>query len=219
MNKLIFVLGAGGHASVLVDILKQQKMTISGLFSKEGSISRSALSDIPTFNDEDEIFQSDHDAVSIVNGIGSLPSSSLRTKLYRKFHEQGYSFLQVISPKALVSNFATLGEGVQVMPGAIIQAGATIGDNTIINTGAIIEHDCVIGNHCHIAPGVTLSGQVTIGDFVHIGTGANVIQNVSIGDGAIIGAGANIINSVSARSTIFGIRAEVKNNEVNESQA
>ncbi len=210
MNKEVFVLGAGGHASVLVDILKQNKLTISGLFSDEVDFARSALSGIPIFKNEDDIFEKNCNTISIVNGIGSLPRSTVRAKLFKKFNKQGYSFLQVISKQAFISNFATLGEGVQVMPGAIIQSGAVIGDNSIINTGSIIEHDCIIGKHTHIAPGVTLSGQVTIGDYVHIGTGASVIQNISIGDKAIIGAGANVLNNVSAGYTAFGVRAEIK---------
>ncbi len=184
MNEKIFLLGAGGHASVLVDALKQQKINISATYGKEQSISRKVLADIPVFEDENDIFNHNCKTVSLINGIGSLPSSTLRTKLFNKFSERGYSFLQVISPHAYISSFATLGQGVQVMPGAIIQAGAVIGDNTIINTGAIIEHDCIISKHCHIAPGVTLSGQVTIGHSVHIGTGANIIQNITVGNNA-----------------------------------
>lgn len=214
MNKQIFVLGAGGHASVLVDTLKQNKQLISGLFSFSIDCVRDVLSDIPLFKDEDDIFNRNIDTVSLVNGIGSLPKSALRAKLYNKFNKEGYSFQQVISKQAIISSFATLGEGVQVMPGAIIQAGAVIGENSIINTGSIIEHDCIIGKHCHIAPGVTLSGQVTIGDLVHIGTGANIIQSITIGDKAIVGAGANILNNVSAGDTVFGNRAEISKGRV-----
>lgn len=210
MDKEIFVLGAGGHASVLVDILKQNKLIISAVFSPKLDLVRDIFSAIPIFQNEDKIFESATDNIVIVNGIGSLPGSTLRIKLYNKFNAKGYSFQQVISKQSIISDFATLGKGVQVMPGAIIQAGAVIGENSIINTGAIIEHDCVIGAHNHIAPGATLSGQVSTGDFVHIGTGANVIQNVTIGDKAIIGAGANVIKDVSSEETAFGTKAEIK---------
>jgi sugar O-acyltransferase (sialic acid O-acetyltransferase NeuD family) len=213
MNEKIFLLGAGGHASVLVDALKQHKINISATYGKEQSISRKVLADIPLFEDENDIFNYNCKKVSLVNGIGSLPSSTLRIKLYNKFSERGYSFLQVISKHAYISSFATLGKGVQVMPGAIIQAGAVIGDNTIINSGAIVEHDCIINKHCHIAPGVTLSGQVTIGHSVHIGTGANIIQNITVGDNAIVGAGANIFNNVAIAETVFGARTKHKSNE------
>ena len=217
MDKRVFVLGAGGHASVLADILKQNELLISGLFSPDSESKSKVLSDIKLFKNEDDIFEFSIDTISLVNGIGSLPGKDLRSKVYDKFTEKGYFFQQVISKKAIVSDFAILGKGVQVMPGAIIQAGATIGDNSIINSGAIIEHDCFIGAHNHIAPGVTLSGEVVTGDYVHIGTGANVIQSITIGDKAIIGAGANITKNISAGQTAFGARAEIKTRLEHES--
>jgi len=216
LDKKIFVLGAGGHASVLVDILKQNDLIVSAIFSPEIDFVREVFLGIPILQNEDEIFESFTDKTSIVNGLGSLPGSILRTKLYDKFSNKGYSFQQVISKKAIISDFATLGKGVQVMHGAVIQAGAVIGDNTIINTGAIIEHDCIIGSHNHIAPGVTLSGQVKTGDCVHIGTGANVIQNVTIGDNAVIGAGANVTKDVYSEETVFGTKAEIKNKRLDK---
>lgn len=216
MAKVIYILGAGGHASVLVDILKQNKLAISGLFSPDIDFAREALSGIPIYENEDKIFESRCNTITLVNGVGSLPGSKLRVKLFNKFSAQGYSFLQVISERSIISDFAKLGKGVQVMPGAIIQAGAVIGDNSIINTGAIIEHDCIIGAHNHIAPGVTLSGQVKTGDYVHIGTGATVIQCISIADKAIIGAGANVTKNVPFASTVFGVRAEIKNKRLDK---
>ncbi len=210
MSKKLYLLGAGGHACVLVDILKQNGQSLSGVFSPENDIERDILSDIPFFNNEDDIFKELPSKVHIVNGIGSMPDSSLRKLVQQKFSDKGYFFQQVISDRATVSTFAKLGEGVQVMPGAIIQAGAVIGANTIINSGAIIEHDSIIGEHNHIAPGVTLSGQVKTGDYVHIGTGANVIQGVSIADNVLIGTGANVTKNVAYGHVVFGPRTEIK---------
>jgi sugar O-acyltransferase (sialic acid O-acetyltransferase NeuD family) len=210
LDKKRYLLGAGGHACVLVDILKQNGQPLSGIFSPDIDLAREILSDIPFFDNEDDIFKEHPSMVQIVNGIGSMPGSRLRMIVYQKFSEKGYFFQQVISKKAIISDFAKLGEGVQIMPGAIIQAGAVIGDHTIINTGAIIEHDCIIGEHNHIAPGVTLSGQVKTGNYVHIGTGANVIQGVSIADNVLIGSGANVTKSVLAEHVVFGPRAEIK---------
>ncbi len=215
MDKKRYLLGAGGHACVLVDILKQNGLALSGVFSPDVDLEREILSDIPFFDNEDDIFKELPSTVQIVNGIGSMPGSRLRTLVHHKFSEKGYFFQQVISKMAIVSDFAKLGEGVQVMPGAIIQAGAVIGDHSIINSGAIIEHDCIIGEHNHIAPGVTLSGQVKTGNYVHIGTGANVIQGISIADNVLIGSGANVTKSVPYGHVILGPRAEIKMKRVN----
>jgi sugar O-acyltransferase (sialic acid O-acetyltransferase NeuD family) len=210
MNKKVFMLGGGGHAGILVDILKQNKCIISGIFTPDIDSNKCVFFGIPIFENEDKIFDSCNEIISLVNGVGSLPGSTLRTKLYNKFNNHGYSFQSVISNRSIISDFATLGIGVQIMPGAIIQAGAVIGNHSIINSGAIIEHDCIIGAHNHIAPGATLSGQVNTGAFVHIGTGANVIQGITIGDESIVGAGTVITKNIPSRQTIFGSSAKIK---------
>lgn len=214
MAKPIYILGAGGHASVLVDMLKENGIDISFICSPDIDSSRNVLSGIPVLNDENVLFQENPDDLVLVNGIGSLPDDTLRKKIFTKFSELGFLFKNVISKHAVVSSFATLGHGVQVMPGAIVQAGAVIGDNTIINTGAIIEHDCIIGKHNHIAPGVTLSGHVITGDNVHIGSGATVIQNISIGKGAVIAAGAIVTKKIESEKIVFGARANIQDKKV-----
>jgi sugar O-acyltransferase (sialic acid O-acetyltransferase NeuD family) len=135
-------------------------------------------------------FQNFSILVLLVNAIGSLPDSDLRVEAHLKFKKLGYEFMTLVAPRAIVSNFARLSEGVQVMPGAIVNANAIVGEGTIVNSGALVEHDCVIGSHNHLAPGCKLSGNVVTGNFVHIGTGAVVIQGIKIGANALVGAGA-----------------------------
>lgn len=213
LNKPILLLGAGGHASVLADILRQQGATIAGLVSPEMVPARQTLAGLRHFRSDDDVLAFDNNEYLLVNGIGSLPGQGLRFSLYRKFIAAGYRFASVVAGSAVVSPYAMLGEGVQIMPGAIIQAGAIIGDNTIINTGAIIEHDCRIGADNHVAPGVTVSGQVETAANVHIGTGASIIQCIRIAEHAVIGAGAVVTRDVPAHHTIYPARTIQINNK------
>lgn len=210
MVKALYVLGAGGHSSVLVDSLKENGDVVNAIFSPEQDLSRQSLCDIKHFHDENILLEQDPSHFLLVNGIGSLPGNSLRKIIFCKFSEKGYAFKQVVSKHAIVSSYAILGHGVQIMAGAIVQAAAKIGDNSIINTGAIIEHDCIIGDHNHIAPGVTLSGEVITGDNVHIGTGAVVIQGIKIGHNVVISAGAIITKSIENEKIVFGARMNIQ---------
>jgi len=210
MVKALYVLGAGGHSSVLVDILKGNGEEVDAIYSPVQDLNRLSLSDIKNFSDENVLLEEDPSNIFLVNGIGSLPGNALRKIIFSKFSEQGFIFKKVISKHAIVSPYAVLGEGVQVMAGAIIQAGAKVGDNSIINTGAIIDHDCIIGAHNHIAPGATLSGQIITGDNVHIGTGGVVIQNIHIGSDTIIAAGAIVTQSIENQKIVFGARASIQ---------
>jgi sugar O-acyltransferase (sialic acid O-acetyltransferase NeuD family) len=196
-------LGSGGHASVLVDILKQQRRVILGFVSPGVHPESQVFCDIPHFAEDDDVFAFDKSEVKLVNGIGSIPGNNLRTLFYNYFSSNGYEFETIISSDSLVSSYAQLHDGVQVMAGAIIQTGAVIGSNSIINTGAIVDHDCNLGINNHVAPGATLSGQVHSEENVHFGTGASVIQCVKIGKNVVIGAGAAITKNVQENTICF----------------
>lgn len=209
MSKPVIVLGSGGHASVLVDMLRQMQRELLGVVSPDAPGNRRVFSDITHYPDDEKILSFAPDTLSLVNGIGSLPGNQLRAELFNRFKAFGYQFETVVSPHAVVSPYAELGEGVQVMPGAIINAGAKIGDNSIINTAAVIEHDCSIGVNNHIAPGVTLSGEVHTGNQVHIATGACVIQGIEIGSGAIVAAGTVVYKNVPNHHIARGPAKEI----------
>lgn len=203
MNKPVLMIGAGGHAAVLIDILRQLNYEILGLVSFDEPKERVVFSGLKWFSNDEDVLSFDNDKVLLVNGVGSTPGNHLRFELHRKFKKLGYEFLTVVSPHAVVSKYTVVSEGTQIMPGCIINANTTIGKNTIINTGSIIEHDCVIGDHNHIAPGVTFSGGIHTKDFVHVGTGASIGQGVLIGNWAVIGAGSSIVKNIDDKKVIY----------------
>jgi sugar O-acyltransferase (sialic acid O-acetyltransferase NeuD family) len=203
LNKPVVVLGAGGHASVLVDILRQLDTEILGLISKEKPDEKGIFQGITWYKNDEDVLNFDRSSVLLVNGIGSMPGNGTRYKIHTKFKQLGYYFYSVISPKAIVSRFTNFAEGVQIMPGCIVNTNVTVGESTILNSGSIVEHDCKIGNHNHIAPGAVLSGSVITEDFVHIGTGAQVIQGIRIGERSLVGAGATVTRDLVSNKTLY----------------
>lgn len=199
----MLVIGAGGHAAVLVDILRQLNHTIVGLVARDKPEDKPVFAGIPYYASDDDVLAFKKNNVMLVNGIGSLPGRNIRSKVHQQFKQAGYHFITLISPSAIVSDYCNLAEGVQVLHGAIINTNSVIGDCTIVNSGVIVEHDCIIGSHNHIAPGATLSGGVVTGDFVHIGTGASIIQGVSIGDNVMVGAGATVTKNLDSNKKLY----------------
>jgi len=200
----VIIIGAGGHARVLISTLKALRREIAGILHPEAAMIGQSIDGIPVLGNDDKIQEYAPYSVELVNGIGSISSTRKRREIYEKFKKDGYSFATVVHPTATVMHDVVLGEGVQVMAGAVIQIGCTVGDNAIVNTGAIVDHDCVVGAHAHVAPGAVLSGNVRLGDGCHIGTGAVVIQGVAIGEGAIVGAGAVVVRDVADGKLVIG---------------
>jgi sugar O-acyltransferase (sialic acid O-acetyltransferase NeuD family) len=200
----VILLGAGGHAKVLLDTLRLTGVQVRGVVDPALAGTSKLWRGITVIGNDDDLLKLKPDQVVLINGTGSLPSSSLRQRLFHRFTKSGFQFMNVIHPSALIGAGVVLGEGVQIMAGAIIQADTTIGNNSIINTGALVDHDCAIGCDVHLAPGVVVSGGVCIGEGAHIGTGSSIIQGVSIGAGAIVGAGTVVVKDVPARHKLLG---------------
>ncbi len=208
MNRPIIIIGAGGHAQVLIYSLNALRREIIGILHPDASMIGQSIAGIPILGSDDKVKDYGSDVICLVNGVGSVSSMERRKDIYMKFKKKGYLFAKVIHPSAIVMDSVKLGEGSQIMAGAIIQSGCVIGDDSIINTGAIVDHDCIIGAHTHVAPGVVLSGGVHIGDMVHVGTSATVIQGVEIGDTAIIGAGAVVVRNILPGRKVVGVPAQ-----------
>lgn len=208
MNYPVIILGAGGHAKALIDILLMNNTKIIGITVSKESMRDSNLYDIPIIGYDEKILDFSSDSILLINGIGTTRSELRRKIVFEHFMGLGYQFGSVIHPSSIISKMAKLSKGVQVMAGSVIQIGSSIGSNTIINTKASVDHDCKIGNHVHIAPGVTLSGGVVIGENSHIGTGATVIQNIKIGENATIAAGSVVIRNIPNNKTVKGVPAK-----------
>lgn len=205
--KPVIIVGAGGHAKVLLDALLCSERKVIGLTDFDKQKWESLVNGVPVLGGDEVVFSYSIDEIELVNGMGSVGSMDKRKNIYEYFKSKAYLFSNVIHPSAIVSSNAVLANGVQLLPGCIVNTGAFIGDNSIVNTRASIDHDVSIGSHVHIAPGVTISGGVTIGDCTHIGTGATVIQGVHIGSHVLIGAGAVVVKDIPDNCKAYGVPA------------
>ncbi len=195
-NKNIAVIGAGGHAKVVLDILKAHKYSVTVFdddVSKQGQLVLG--SEIQPFGEF-----SVKSCESIIIAIGD---NKTRKAKFGQLQPQ-CSAAVTMSSSSLVSKYATVWPGSVIFPGAIINADSVIGENVIINTAAIIEHDCVIGNHAHIAPNTTLCGGVKVGEGALVGAGVVVLPGVSIGAWATVGSGAVVTKDIDAGVTVVG---------------
>ena len=207
MEKPIIILGAGGHSSVLIDVLQTLSVDIIGITDPDFSQYSDGIMGIPLLGNDDLITEYPCEQIRLVNGLGKVDRSAKRQQVYELFRQRGYQFASVIHPSAIISAHAHLEEGVQIMAGAVIQASSSIGGNSIINTRACIDHDCLIARHVHIASGVTISGGVTIGEGTLVGAGATIIQGIKVGTNSIVAAGSVVINDVGDGVTVMGIPA------------
>jgi len=188
MNKQVVILGAGGHAEVVADIIEKSGDKVIRLLDN---------------NDEIEKYKN---TCSFIIAIGD---NYLRKKLATEFNY--LKWYTAIHPSAQIGKNVKIECGSMIMAEVVVNPGATIGNHTIINTGAIVEHDNKIGNFVHISPRVVLGGTVTIGECSHIGIGASVSNNINITSNVVVGAGAVVVKNIEKRGTYVGVPAKELN--------
>ena len=199
----MILLGGGGHASVVLEILRLNKTEIIGV-SDPAVRDEVVFENIPVLDDDEVIEKYQNSKVCLVNGIGPSTKSTLRQTINAKFIDLGYKFLSVVHPSASISKSAILEEGCQIMAGVIIQSRSIIGQNSVINTGSGIDHDSSIGEYTHIAPGAVICGSVATGYGVFIGAGATIIENLSLGDKSLVAAGTTLRRNLSKGERYLG---------------
>lgn len=196
----IIVIGAGGHAAVVVDILERIGGYNVAVCELDEALAGGRLLGHPV-----EAFAAQAADTPMVIAVGD---NRARWRIAGE-HPTRLIASAIIHPSAVVSPHARIGSGTVVMAGALVNPRATIGAHTIINTGASVDHDCTVGDAAHVSPGAHLAGGVTVGARSHIGIGASIIPFITIGADAVVGAGAVVIADVPDGVVVAGNPARV----------
>jgi UDP-perosamine 4-acetyltransferase len=206
---LVLGLGAGGHAKVVIEILRAgSSAELVGLLDPRPDLWGTEVLGVPVLGG-DELLPSQYDAgvTHVFIGLGGADRTDHRRRLYEKAVAAGFSPVAAVHPSAVVSSSALIGSGPTIGATAVVNADARLGDDVIVNTGAIVEHDCVLGDHVHVASGARLASGVVVSDGAHVGLGASVRQGITIGPEAVVGAGAVVVRDVPAGTVVAGVPA------------
>lgn len=217
-NRKIVLLGAGGHGkSVLDSLLSLSYYDSIGLIAKKQetfalgnnkNITKDyngGLYGVPVVGDDNDLpqlYAQGYTHAFIC--VGSIGEVTLRRELYILLKQIGFQIPNIIDPTAVISPYATLGEGIFVGKNAVVNAEAKIGNCAIINTMSVIEHECCIGDFVHVAPGSILGGKVTIEADTHIGSGSVIKQGIQIGTNTMVGMGSVVLKDIGSGVTAYG---------------
>jgi sugar O-acyltransferase (sialic acid O-acetyltransferase NeuD family) len=201
---LIEILGAGGHAKVVIEALLAKGHAPQCIRVRDDRLSLAETQlmgcqvVVPTLPLDPE--------VGLVHA--AVGSGAVRRRWLSECLRDHQGWATILHPMSSISPSALVGEGSFVAALALIGPDARVGRSTIINHGASVDHDCTIGSFVHLAPRSTLCGGVTVGDDVLIGAGAVILPGVRVGRHCIVGAGAVVADDVPEGTTVIGIPAK-----------
>ena len=196
----IIVVGAGGHAKVIVDCLQLIGWNVIGCTDADPT--PRACAGVPVLGSDEVLERLKLDGVT--HAFCALGTNSLRERMGDLLQSLGFKLPAVVGPGAFVSPFAQIGSGAAILPGASVNVGTIVGQLAVINTNASVDHDCVIGRASHIGPGAALAGGVHVGDRTFVATGSSIIPDCQIGADSVIGAGSVVVRDLPANIVAYG---------------
>jgi UDP-perosamine 4-acetyltransferase len=204
------LLGAGGHASVVLALLRELQCDVLGV--SDPALLAESISKwqgLPVWDDATVLTKHSPNHVFLANGVGFVQTPEPRQRVFDTYADRGYVFPALVHPFSWVAKDVFVSEGVQIMAGAVVQAGVQLGVNALLNTGVRIDHGCDIGPHSHVACGAVLCGNVHLGNHTFIGAGSVLIQGVSLGSHSTVGAGSVVLHSHGDHQRLVGTPARV----------
>lgn len=200
----IYIIGAGGHGKVVLDIInKSEQYQAAAFLDDDSNLHNETINGLKVLGGSKEALADDK---AVIIAVGN---NKIREKLFRMMESNDLEIINAVHPDAVINSFVSLGEGIVIAAGAVINPNTVIEDNVIINTGVTVDHDCIIEKHVHLSPGVNLGGNVTVQKGAHVGIGAAVLPGIKIGKNSIVGAGAVVTKDVPDDVTVVGVPAKI----------
>src|ERR1044071_1264319 len=114
MTMAVIIIGAGGHAKVLIDVLRAQFCDLIGLTDMDPAKGGVTVLGVKVIGDDTVLNRYPPETVTLCNGIVSIGPTDNRREVFNAFKARGYSFASVCHASAVISTSAILPEGVQV---------------------------------------------------------------------------------------------------------
>jgi sugar O-acyltransferase (sialic acid O-acetyltransferase NeuD family) len=186
----ILLLGGGGHCKSCIDVIEQEgKYEIVGILDHKKLLGQKIL-EYFFIGTDDDIGKFSKKGYSFLITVGQVGSSAVRKKLFSLLKENNAQIATIISPRAYISKYTTIGRGTIIMHDVLVNASVSIGENCIINTKSLIEHDTTIEDFCHISTAAVVNGGVIVKEGTFFGSNAVSKEFVETEKDAFVKAGS-----------------------------
>lgn len=211
MRDKSIMIGAGGHAKCLIDILlRQDEYELVGIIGREDEQIDELLG-FPVFKGDAYLQEFWNQGVRNISiGIGGYRNNSNRKNIYLKLKALGFQLINLVDPTAVIAKGVTLGDGVVIFPGVFTNPDVRIGSNVVIYHGSAICHDSVVNDHVLISAGVTIGASCSIGEGTLFALGSTTVSGIRIGADILVAAGAVVTCDILEPGTYLGIPAKLR---------
>ena len=202
---MIIVVGAGGHALELLDVLKEEAVNEELFFFDSINTTVNNFKGFKILHSTEQITALS-DSFEFVLAVGN---TSLRKKFYQDFSAIGGKIKSIQSKSSFISSHSMI-DAADIMKNCFIGPDAQIKKGSLINTGAQVHHQVVINEFSEISPRAVVLGKAVIGSSCTVGANATILPNIKIGNNVVVAAGAVVTKDLSDNCMAAGVPAEIK---------
>ena len=204
----LHVIGSGGLAKELISYIvdeKPQRYAIVGVWADD------------KFNNSlyDEFYSGSlEDAAKTLQPGSNVIMSVAKPRTKRDIRKRvdpmnTLNWLTYVHPSSVVSSYAVIGVGCIITPQAIVTSDAKLGDFVFMNTGSVIGHDAVVDDYSTLYPNTEVCGDCKLGTDCVLGIGAFLVPGVALASGTRVGAGSIVWSSFEAPALLVGNPAKI----------
>lgn len=118
-------------------------------------------------------------------------------------------FATLIHPTAVVSEFATIGNGVCIQPFVSVGPNVKIGNHVQIYAQALIGHNSTLDDYTYVANNACIGASVHLKEGAYLGTNTSTLENITLGKWSLVGIGSVVIKNVDDYAKVVGNPARV----------
>ena len=167
--KRLVLLGAGGYAQTLADLVAQTRAYKEVIFLDDNPAAkntRGVCADYVNFKDPETAF------------YPAFGNNAVRMKWLKQFAAEGLTVPNFIHPTAYISPTVKLETGVVVLPLAVVNTNCHIKGGCIVNCGAIVDHDCKLEEGVHVCAGAVIKAENRLPAGLKVEAGEVILNRV-----------------------------------------
>ena len=148
--KRLVLLGAGGFAKTLADVVAQTNTYQEIIFLDDNPKAKNtsgSCADYVKFKNADTVM------------YPAFGNNEIRLNWLNIFEREHIEVPNFIHPLAYVSPTAVLGKATVVLPQAVVNTNCRLARGCIVNCGAVLDHDCVLEEGVHLCIGALVKAE------------------------------------------------------------
>lgn len=182
MKNRIVIIGCGGHAKSILDVILFNDNNADIIFVDKNAGENETILGFPVLNDYNITDE------KVIVGIGD---NKKRRELSEKYYD---NLTTIISKNAYIGHAVKIGKGVFIAHHVHVGILTIVDDFCIVNTSASVDHECHLCTCSFIGPNATLCGKVKVNENCFIGAGATIVPNITIKADSFIKANSLVKN-------------------------